>query len=239
MRAGLTTRWGHAFGVLLGILVILGHSAAFAQEAEEEDESFEQKVIKGILGGLGVDVGQSRSIDYRERSPLVIPPNTDLPPPETAAANPPDWPKDPELRPKRRVSHQKRDPNGSVRQYEAERASLSPAELKGGTKPGTDVPTPPSQPIDNTQDVGGRPLPESALGGVTSWVSDLLSNGKAEEKKFPGEPRRTDLTDPPPGYQIPSSSYPYGVGGGAKKGPSTLEMPQTTDRAASDTTGGK
>ena len=37
-------------------------------------------------------------IDYRERSPLVIPPTLDLPPPEAAdaAARNPAWPRDPE-----------------------------------------------------------------------------------------------------------------------------------------------
>ena len=38
--------------------------------AEEDDElTFEQKIIHSILGG-----GSGAGIDYRERSPLVIPP---------------------------------------------------------------------------------------------------------------------------------------------------------------------
>ncbi len=52
------------------------------RQAEDED-TFEQKIIKNILGGLGVDVGRP-GIDYRERSPLVIPPTLDLPPPQAA-----------------------------------------------------------------------------------------------------------------------------------------------------------
>ena len=38
-------------------------------------------------------------------------------------------------------------------------------------------------------------------------------NGKKEESaKFTGEPPRSSLTDPPPGYQTPSPDQPYGIG---------------------------
>ena len=44
-------------------------AAAFAQQAQDDDDdTFEQKIIKNILGGMGVDVGRS-GINYRERSP--------------------------------------------------------------------------------------------------------------------------------------------------------------------------
>ena len=58
-------------------------AAAFAQQAQDDEDTFEQKIIKNILGGMGVDVGRP-GIDYRERSPLVIPPTRDLPPPQAA-----------------------------------------------------------------------------------------------------------------------------------------------------------
>src|ERR1043166_556195 len=78
-----------ACGVLL---CVSGTFAAHAQQAEEED-TFEQRIIKNFLGGMGVDVGRP-GIDYRERSPLVVPPSRDLPPPEAAAASrTPAWPK--------------------------------------------------------------------------------------------------------------------------------------------------
>jgi hypothetical protein len=35
---------------------------------------------------------------------------------------------------------------------------------------------------------------------------------KTETEKFVSEPERTDLTQPPSGYQTPSSNYAYGVG---------------------------
>ena len=57
-------------------------AAACAQQAQDDEDTFEQKIIKNILGGMGVDVGRP-GIDYRERSPLVIPPTLDLPPPQS------------------------------------------------------------------------------------------------------------------------------------------------------------
>ena len=46
--------------------------------------------------------GRRYEINYSERSPLVVPPNRDLPPPVTATAPPaPDWPKDPDVKAQR------------------------------------------------------------------------------------------------------------------------------------------
>src|SRR5436853_1596891 len=78
-------------GVFLALPV-----AASAQQAQDDDEdTFEQKIIKNILGGMGVDVGRA-GIDYRERSPLVIPPTRDLPPPQAAGTTTsnPAWPRE-------------------------------------------------------------------------------------------------------------------------------------------------
>src|ERR1700742_2209445 len=62
-----------------GALLVLPAAAS----AQDDEDTFEQKIIKNILGGMGVDVGRP-GIDYRERSPLVIPPTRDLPPPQAA-----------------------------------------------------------------------------------------------------------------------------------------------------------
>ena len=73
---------------LCGALLALGSvGAAKAQQADDDEDTFEQSIIKSILGGLGVDVGNRKGIEYRERSPLVIPPSLDLPPPDQANAS--------------------------------------------------------------------------------------------------------------------------------------------------------
>ena len=218
----------------MGLFVVIGHGTAIAQEKNDDDDTFEQKIIKGVLGGIGLDVGRP-GIDYSERAPLVIPPNSDLPPPQTAAAPPPDWPK--EARPKKPTSKKKLDANASVRQADVERAAASAAEMSGGPKPAagaSGAPTIPTDPVDNTSDVGGRPLAASIVDKI--GIFNLFGN-KPEQAQFVHEPPRVNLTQPPSGYQTPSPNYPYGIAQ-VKKGPSTQEMSQTTDRVAADPASG-
>ena len=72
--------------------------AARAGDDDEDDKTFEEKIIEGIMAGIGGTNMENRGIDYRERSPLVVPPKLDLPPPAAAAAEvkAPNWPKDPD-----------------------------------------------------------------------------------------------------------------------------------------------
>ena len=62
-------------------------SVALAAD-EEEEESIETKFIKGLFG-----ISDRDSINYRERPPLVVPPNLGrLPQPEAnAVVNTPSW----------------------------------------------------------------------------------------------------------------------------------------------------
>ena len=84
-----------AFGV--GLVMAAGPVRA---GDDEDDKTFEEKVIEGIMAGIGGTNMENRGIDYRERSPLVLPPNsqlTVLPSPEDVAnskkaANWPDYP---------------------------------------------------------------------------------------------------------------------------------------------------
>ena len=71
---------------------------ARAQDDEDDDKTFEEKIIEGIMAGIGGTNMDNRGIDYRERSPLVVPPKIDLPPPAgtTAEVKAPNWPKDPD-----------------------------------------------------------------------------------------------------------------------------------------------
>src|SRR5262249_4986222 len=104
--------------------------SAFAGE-DEDDATFEEKIIKKVLRGIGLDVGGPR-IEYHDRSPLVIPPSRDLPPPEDATVvNNPNWPKDPDRQPKKKTGA-KGNLSDSVVQSNRERATLSAAEIERG-----------------------------------------------------------------------------------------------------------
>jgi hypothetical protein len=218
-------RWRAAVGGALGITLVLAAGAAFAGDDEDED-TIEMKAIKSIMRGLGANI-DGAGIDYRERSPLVIPPTRDLPPPQEAGSvNAPAWPNDPDLRkPAKKAA--KPIINGSIatQQMESpERAPITPNALANGAIPGAGRVT---QPDPNANNDAGRNLKpwELGFGGFGN-----VFGYKAEQAPFTGEPARTNLAQPPAGYQTPSPNYPYGVG---IKNNSTLQSDNIKDRAAS------
>jgi hypothetical protein len=76
------------------------------------------------------------------------------------------------------------------------------------------VAAPPSRSTapDGKPDSGifGRPLTPTELG--TQGIFSPLWGNKEEYSTFTGEPARSNLTQPPPGYRTPSPNQPYGVG---------------------------
>src|SRR6202165_6400073 len=83
--------------VALGVGLVMTAGAARAQDDEDDGKTFEEKIIEGIMAGVGGTNMENRGIDYRERSPLGVPPRIDLPPPEATKTEikDPNWPKDP------------------------------------------------------------------------------------------------------------------------------------------------
>src|ERR1700682_5650963 len=84
--------------IALGVGLVMTAGAARAQDDDEDDKTFEEKIIEGIMAGIGGTNMENRGIEYRERSPLVVPPRLDLPPPAAASNEVKDanWPKDPD-----------------------------------------------------------------------------------------------------------------------------------------------
>src|SRR5262249_34669789 len=148
---------------LLAIIVMASAGTAFAGE-DEDDATFEEKIIKKVLRGIGLDVGGPR-IEYRDRSPLVIPPTRDLPPPEDATVvNNPNWPKDPDRQPKKKTGA-KGNLGDSIVQSKRDRATLSAAEIERGRAAGAGrVNEPGKGPMDDASEYGGRPLSPDQLG---------------------------------------------------------------------------
>ena len=140
--SGSSRAVGHALrlsAVALGIGLLMASGAARAGDDDEDDKTFEEKVIEGIMKGIGGTNMDNTGIDYRERSPLVVPPKLDLPPPASASADvkAPNWPKDPdEARRKAAIAARKKQNKDPM---EASRI-LSPSELNAGrTKGKSDV----------------------------------------------------------------------------------------------------
>src|SRR6202011_4368011 len=117
--------------VALGIGLVMTAGAARAADDDEDDKTFEEKIIEGIMAGIGGTNMENKGIEYRERSPLVVPPKIDLPPPASASADvkAPNWPKDPdEARRKAAIAARKKDNKDPA---EARRL-LTPSELNKG-----------------------------------------------------------------------------------------------------------
>lgn len=195
------------FGLALGA-TLLGVSAP--ARAAEDEPSVDQKLLRGLMEGLGLKRDGSETINYQERAPLVIPPRLDLPPPEkseAAVANNPAWPKDPDVVRRKEAERLERNRNIS-NEREAEQNPLSPNQLTPGRAAKRQA-----RKDDGYQAPQGdfaSPMSPSQLGYVGGMFDNIFGKKNDEAVRFTGEPPRTALTEPPPGYQTPSPDQPYG-----------------------------
>jgi hypothetical protein len=194
--------------VALGVGLLITAGAARAQD-DEDDKTFEEKVIEGIMAGLGGTNMENRGIEYRERSPLVVPPKLDLPPPEAVKTEikAPNWPKDPdEQRRKAAIAARKKDNKDPV---QASRP-LMPSELnQRGAKASSTADSDSLKPGGN---LGANAILSPSQLGYSGGLSTLFGGSKTETAPFKGEPTRESLTQPPAGYQTPSGNFAYGTG---------------------------
>jgi hypothetical protein len=177
-----------------GLLALsLGGVPAYAAD-DEDDVLPELQFLKRIFG-----ITDQAPIDYRERSPLVVPPTRNLPSPETVSADTnPAWPKDSDKTPK------KKEQKLSVTDQQISGRPISPYELEKGRKAGAGLT--PSSSKENDR------LSPSELGYKGGIFGSLFQDtNKDEVAQFPGEPPRTTLTAPPAGYLTPSPNQPYGL----------------------------
>jgi hypothetical protein len=194
--------------VVLGIGLVMSSNAARAQEDDEDDSTFEEKIIKQIMTGIGGTNMENTGIEYRERSPLVVPPKIDLPPPAAAAAEAPvpNWPKDPEVKRRKEAKAARAKDNKDPR--EAARL-LTPSELAAGKRA---APAKPSNDPELPGNPGATAILSPSQLGYEGGVMGFFKGNKTESAPFKGEPTRDTLTMPPPGYQTPSPGYAYGTG---------------------------
>ena len=199
-----------AFGGVLGLIALAGGTGSATAQAEDNIIARTERQIWGsITRGLGLRGPDDEAIEYRERSPLVVPPGRDLPPPQASAATTnPAWPVDPDAkRAKERADAKKKRVGGAgFRDSDTMGNAISPSELNApGASAGTGKP--------NTFDPrDGRPLSPTELGfSGFGWRAFGFGANTEEVGTFTAEPPRESLIAPPPGYQTPSPSHPYGV----------------------------
>lgn len=197
--------------VMLGVGLVMTVGVARAQDDDDDDRTFEEKIIGNLMAGIGATNMENRGIDYRERSPLVVPPKIDLPPPAATSAevNVPNWPKDPDdARRKKAIAARKKEKSKDI--YESG-MPLKPSELNvARTAPGTSGGTAVSESASPGAG-SAAPLSPSQLGFTGGFMS-MFHGNTSESATFKEEPTRESLTQPPPGYQTPSPNYAYGTG---------------------------
>jgi hypothetical protein len=195
-----------AFACALGCAVVLACAPA---RAADDDEAFDTKILRGLLEGLGLRNSSTRDIDYRERSPLVIPPSRALPSPEKdAASGNPNWPVDPEVKRDKELKAAERARRNSGDWWTEEARPLRPDELNKGTTRQASA-----REAGAPSDVASASrMTPSQLGYKGGLFENMFGKGNEENARFTAEPPRVSLTEPPPGYQTPSPDQPYGVG---------------------------
>jgi hypothetical protein len=198
--------------VALGIGLVMATDAARAQDDDDnkDDKTFEEKIIDGLMSGLGGTNMDNRGIDYRERSPLVVPPKLDLPAPvkQSAEVNVPNWPKDPDIA--RRKAYEKEraeeddDPLKAVQ-------SLTPSQLNKGRLAKGSSGAPGASDSSQPGNPAAASLSPSQL-GYSGGLFKMFHGNTSESATFKEEPPRESLTQPPVGYQTPSPNFAYGTG---------------------------
>ena len=201
-------RVGRLAAIALGIGLVMAAGPVRAGDDDEDDKTFEEKVIEGIMAGIGGTNMENKGIDYRERSPLVVPPKIDLPPPAgtSAEVKAPNWPKDPDVKRRKEAKEARKKDNKDPR--EASRI-LTPSELAVGKTAAAKRSAETNQPGDP----GANAILSPSALGYEGGLSGLFGGSKTETTPFKGEPTRDTLTMPPPGYQTPSPNFAYGTGG--------------------------
>ena len=185
------------------MLTAANFSIALAGD-DDGDESFMSKFMTGLGLKRAIDYNP---INYGERSPLVVPPSRDLPPPIAGGAPAsPGWPKDPDVSQRKEAKTKKKTGSNSTYQFLEDSRPLRPEEMENGRKRGQDEGKPA---ID--VEAAQNPSSQAQLGNKKGFFNfDWFK--KEEYATFTGEPSRGDLTDPPPGYRTPSVDQPYGIG---------------------------
>ncbi len=161
-----------------------------------------QPLMHRLLTGAGIVDPPSNSIQYAPRSPIVVPPSTDLRPPEAspAAVAGVEWPTDPEeIEAAARAAGQK-DPGEVLREAMHSGDRLTTAEVQAGRIPGGGLNgTGTAEQPESTQRLGRR-LTQTELQTlkVNSPESGGPDIGEAPTRKY--------LIEPPEEYRTPAAT---------------------------------
>lgn len=206
---GWTYRWGRiaAAGTLGIAIAISAGTGARAAEDDDDDAAFDTKIFRQVLQGLGLR-RDGVGIDYRERSPLVVPPARNLPSPETGSnvEKTAAWPVDPDVKRAKAAKAERKKPRRDIDSDESRPELPSQLGPRAASAPASQRPT--GEPVKDPT----APSTWQELGSKSFFTMQGLMGKKQEQATFTAEPPRASLTQPPAGYRTPSPTQPYGVG---------------------------
>jgi hypothetical protein len=205
----IMSRFIHTATAVAVIGVLFAGVPAFADDDDEPVR--DEGIIGNLMKGLGATDGTG-GINYRERSPLVVPRNLTLPEPQKKRPEAANWPKDPDVLERRaaRDAAKKRDKEKENNPYEQIRPQAEPDLGQARARTATVAPQPGVSEERRHLNEGSGILSPSQL-GVTSNLFGLFGAKRNDNVPFKGEPTRESLTQPPPGYQTPSANQAYGI----------------------------
>ena len=125
-------------GAAAAFVLCANYSAARAGDDDVQNESTTDKIMH-TFGLKGPD-DKDYEINYGERSPLVVPPNRNLPPPVSTNSPPaPNWPVDPEITARAKSNADEKVTPRPYDSVEHEERALTPAELGVGIAPSAQI----------------------------------------------------------------------------------------------------
>jgi len=133
--------------VPLSLALVVTAGTARAGDDQQDDRSFTERFVDGFKSTIRGTNMDNRGIDYRERSPLVVPPKLDLPPPaaSTGDVKIANWPKDPDERQRKAAIAAKKKnapPPARVQTTAVATAPADPARPVNIAPPPEDPPVP-------------------------------------------------------------------------------------------------
>ncbi|MCC2112048.1 MAG: hypothetical protein KDJ16_08455 [Hyphomicrobiales bacterium] len=172
-----------------------------------DDTGSSSGILDAATAILGFGSSKKREpIDYSPRSPLVIPPSTELPSPDAGAAgrNDADWPNDPDAAARAKLEAERN--KTILEKYPEDRvtARLTPEEIQAGRSPGAirgsgDAP---ASTLGNEERANPRLSPTE----LRSFKKDL---DPTPEYGADGLPVRRRLVEPPSEYRVPADTAEY------------------------------
>lgn len=186
-------------GALCGVLV-LPAGQAFAQEGQ---------AIRALFGAIGLLTPEREQIEYRERAPLVLPPNMALKSPadpDVSKKNP-NWPTDPDVIARQKAAAYENMPATEREKYamHGQKPLLSQEELRKGRIAGR-TPTEPyrSSLDDSPYEIGVKPII------IGKEIAARRAAANTEAMLAREEPPRRYLSDPPVGLRKPAAGAAAG-----------------------------